>query len=140
MFECIYLSFMMCLQIFKFKECALCHSRCVTNQVCACSNKENCFPTTLHLFFKKNYNCFFFLFTCTSNENAPPPSPVFWKRITIFFFLNVHVRGSLKKYVDFCHNFFSRRHITLGFGTHIWTTNSVDLQKKFSNLTRYFRK
>ena len=50
------------------------------------------------------------------------------------------IRGSLKTYVDFCHNFFSRRHITLGFGTHIWTTNSVDLQKKFSNLTRYFRK
>ena len=50
------------------------------------------------------------------------------------------VRGSFKKYVDFCYNFFSRRHITLGFGTHIWTTNSVDLQKNFSNLTRYFRK
>ena len=45
------------------------------------------------------------------------------------------IRGSFKKYVDFYHNFFSRRHITLRFGTHIWTTNSVDLKEKFLNLT-----
>ena len=37
-----------------------------------------------------------------------------------------NLRGSFKKYVDFYHNFFSRRHITLRFGTHIWTTNSVN--------------
>mgnify|MGYP003692059665 CR=1 FL=1 len=41
------------------------------------------------------------------------------------------LRGSFKKYVDFYRNFFSRRHITLRFGTHIWTTNSVDLKEKF---------
>ena len=44
------------------------------------------------------------------------------------------LRGSFKKFVDFYHNFFSRRHITLRFGTHIWTTNSVDLKEKFLNL------
>ena len=45
------------------------------------------------------------------------------------------IRGSFKKYVDFYHNFFSRRHLTLRFGTHIQTTNSVHLQEKFFNLT-----
>ena len=38
------------------------------------------------------------------------------------------IRGSFKKYVDFFHNFCSRRFITLRFGTHIWTTNSVELK------------
>ena len=47
----------------------------------------------------------------------------------------LQVRGSFKTYVDFYHNFFSRRHITLRFGTHILTTNSVDLKEKFLNLT-----
>ena len=51
---------------------------------------------------------------------------------------DAHIRGSFKKYVDFHHNDFSRRHITLRFGTHIWTTNSVDRTEKFLNLTRYF--
>ena len=50
------------------------------------------------------------------------------------------IRRSLKKYVDFFHNVFSRRHITLQFGRYIWTTNSVDLKYNFLNLTRYFRK
>ena len=54
------------------------------------------------------------------------------------YILSQVLRGSFKKYVDFYHNFFSRRHITLRFGTHIWTTNSVDLTEKFLNLTRYF--
>ena len=49
--------------------------------------------------------------------------------------LTVQVRGSFKKYVDFGHNYLSRRHITLRFGTHIWTTNSVDLRYKVFNLT-----
>ena len=56
------------------------------------------------------------------------------------FIQNMLLRGSFKKYIDFCHNFFSRRHITLRFGTHIWTTNSVDLHLKISNLTRYIKK
>ena len=42
--------------------------------------------------------------------------------------MNMILRESFKKYVDFCHTFFSRRQITLRFGTHIWTTNYVDLQ------------
>ena len=50
------------------------------------------------------------------------------------------IRGSFKKYVDFFHNVFSRRHITLRFVRYIWTTNSVDLKYNFLNLTRYFRK
>ena len=44
------------------------------------------------------------------------------------YYIVVNVRGSFKKYVDFFHNFFSRRHIILRFCTHIWTTNSVDSQ------------
>ena len=47
--------------------------------------------------------------------------------------LTVQVRGSFKKYVEF--GVLSRRHITLRFGTHIWTTNSVDLRYKVFNLT-----
>ena len=48
--------------------------------------------------------------------------------------LDKKIRGSFKKYVDFYNNFFSRRHITLRFDTHTWTTNSVDLKEKFLNL------
>ena len=54
--------------------------------------------------------------------------------------LQTYIRGSFKKYVDFCHYFFSRCHIKLRFGTHIWTTNSADLKEKFSNWTSYSRK
>ena len=50
----------------------------------------------------------------------------------------LHVRGSFKKYVDFYHNFFSRCHIILRFGTHIWTTNSVDLKEKFLKFDLFF--
>ena len=39
-----------------------------------------------------------------------------------------NIRGSFNKYVDLFHNFCSRRLITLRFGTHSWTTNSVDLK------------
>ena len=56
-------------------------------------------------------------------------------RILNMFLISIILRTTrvIQKYVAFYHNFFS--HITLGFDTHIWTTNSVDLKEKFLNLT-----
>ena len=45
------------------------------------------------------------------------------------WYLQLSCTRVIKKCVDFCHNFFSTRHISLRFGTHIWTTNLVILRK-----------
>ena len=44
------------------------------------------------------------------------------------------LRGAFQKYVDFCHNFFSRRHITVRF----WYTQLTTITRYLSNMTWYF--
>ena len=79
-------------------------------------------PISLQGAYRASIQVFFSRPVTSTSIEMSPRSPII-------------VRGSFKKYVDFYHNFFTRRHITLRFGTHIWTTNSVDLKENFFNLT-----